>query len=146
MTRVTGDDILPDLELVVRVIDLYLSQQPLVQHASNNRVPTFPYGSDVEVFLFDALDRARREARLAEEREHVTPYIRNHPKLFPFVELRSETDLSHNRLSIDYPEDLEFNRELFRRLHQEGPPPFRVGDIVSCINKYQIHRLRPSPR
>ncbi|MCH7745246.1 MAG: glycosyltransferase family protein [Chloroflexi bacterium] len=138
IVRITGDDILADPEIIDQVIELYTSNQPEVKHASNNRVSTYPYGSDVEVFAFEALEQSWRQASSDEEREHVTPYIRNNPELFPYVDVQSPEDLSHVRLSIDYSEDLEFNRRLFQGMYQLGNPPFHLKDILRCIEKYDI--------
>jgi spore coat polysaccharide biosynthesis protein SpsF len=138
IVRVTGDDILADPEIVDRVVDLMLADCGGVTHASNNRTARFPYGADVEAFTFAALEQAWREAELPREREHVTPYIRNHPEQFPYAEMTSPEDLSHIRLSIDYPEDLEFNRALFKRLYQEMQPPFHLRDVIRCIEKYDV--------
>ena len=83
-------------------------------------------------------EQAWRQASSDEEREHVTPYIRNNPESFPYVDVRSTADLSHVRLSIDYPEDLEFNRRLFQAMYQLGSPPFHLEDILRCIEMYGI--------
>lgn len=138
IVRVTGDDILADPEIVDRVVDLLLADRNGAVHASNNRTARFPYGADVEAFTFGALEQAWREAGQGEEREHVTPFIRNHPERFPYAELTSPEDLSHIRLSIDYLEDLEFNRALFERLYQEMQPPFHLHDVVRCIERYEL--------
>jgi spore coat polysaccharide biosynthesis protein SpsF (cytidylyltransferase family) len=142
VVRITGDDIVADPEVVDEVVDLYISRQPDVKHASNNRVPTYPYGADVEVFAFSALEQAWNEATAPDEREHVTPYIRNHPEVFPYVDIRSPEDLHHIRLSIDYPEDLAFNQELFASLFRHGTPPFHLRDILSCIELDGIRHQR----
>ena len=145
IVRVTGDDILTDPEIVDQVVELYASHQPHVKHASNNRVPTYPHGADIEVFAFDALEQAWRQASADEEREHVTPYIRNNPEMFPYVDMQLPEDLFHIRLTIDYPEDLEFNRWLFQAMYREGRPPFYLRDILRCIEKYSIaHRGVPA--
>ena len=138
IVRVTGDDILVDPEIVDRIVEFYLSHQPAIEHASNNRTPGFPYGADVEVFSFRALEQAWRSATLPEEREHVTPYIRRHQELFPYVELKSPMDYSRVRLSIDCPEDLEFNRRLFAVLYQETQPAFHLKDIIRCIEMHDL--------
>jgi len=133
IVRVTGDDIFVDPEIVDGLLEYFMSRQPAVKHACNNRTATYPYGADVEIFSFDALYLAWQHAELPEEREHVTPYIRNHPELFPFIEIKLPEDLSHIRLSIDYPEDLEFNRRLYKLLIKKHQPPIHLDHIVECI-------------
>ncbi len=143
IVRVTGDDILVDPEVADQVIDLFLSHRPEVRYTSNNLDCTFPFGADVEVLTFEALEQAWREAEQREEREHVTPYVRNHPEIFPHVELRSPVDYSRIRIAIDYPEDLTFMRQLIERLYEEGQPPFHIKDLVDCIEKYDLKHDRP---
>lgn len=138
IVRVTGDDILVDPEIVDQIVELLVTSAPPAKHASNNRSRGFPYGADVEAFTVETLGEAWRDASRPEEREHVTPYIRCHPDRFPFVELRSPVDYSHVRLSIDYPEDLEFNRRLIERLQRPGRRCIHLADILDCIEQHQL--------
>ncbi len=87
IVRVTGDDIMTDPGLIDTVVHLFWCCQPRVHHASNNRVRSFPYGADVEVCSFQALEEAWKEAGRPEEREHVTSFIRSNPGRYPFVEV-----------------------------------------------------------
>lgn len=141
VVRVTGDDILVDPEILDQVVELLLSHWPEVRYASNNLNLSFPFGADVEAFSFEALEQAWKEARDPDEREHVTPYIRKHQDRFPNVELRSLVDHSHIRIAIDYPQDMEFMRQLIERLFDDYQPPFHVRDLIRCIEKYGLrHR------
>jgi spore coat polysaccharide biosynthesis protein SpsF len=74
-----------------------------IDYASNNLERTYPLGLDAEVFTRDALVRAHLEARLPYEREHVTPYIYNHPELFSLRNVVHSSDLSAYRLTVDEP-------------------------------------------
>lgn len=138
IVRVTGDDILSDPEIVDQIVELLWTSPKRITYASNNRTRGFPYGADVEGIAFEALEQAWRQAVLPDEREHVTPYVRSHPELFPYVELKSPTDYSYIRLSIDYPEDLAFNRSLLEKLYRESQHPFHLRDIIRCIEKYDL--------
>ena len=40
--------------------------------------PTWPHGLECEIFSYEWLDRAAKEAIKPSEREHVSPFIRNH--------------------------------------------------------------------
>lgn len=142
IVRVTGDDILTDPRIVDLVVDLLIAHQPLAAHASNDRSAGFPYGAGVEAFTFDALQTAWQEAWLPAQREHVTPFIRKNPDRFPFVEIRSNLDFSHLRFSIDYIEDLEFNRQIFERLFKQDDRPFGLADIIGCIARYHLKHPR----
>src|SRR5262249_41168521 len=78
--RVTADCPLLDPELAGRVLAALLSGS--ADYASNVCPATFPDGLDCEAFRFKALAAAWKEARLKSEREHVTPFLRNHPARF----------------------------------------------------------------
>lgn len=77
----------------------------------------YPLGLDVEVYSREALERAGREAREPQEREHVGPYFfRSHPERFRLVWLRpGEKDplWPDCRLTLDYAEDFELVRRLY---------------------------------
>lgn len=138
IVRATGDDIMIDPRLVDVVVDLFWAAQPGVHHASSNRVPSLPYGADVEVCSFQALEEAWKEANQPEEREHVTPFIRSNPARYPFVEVRSSEDRSWLRLSIDEAADLEFNRQVFARLYRPGHPAFSWQDVVRVVERGEV--------
>jgi len=67
----------------------------------------FPIGMAVEVFTFDALKKAWKQAKKSSEREHVTEYIFHNPSLFRLDSIENNEDLSDQRLVVDYSEDLE---------------------------------------
>jgi spore coat polysaccharide biosynthesis protein SpsF len=46
-------------------------------YCSNTLIENYPDGQDIEVFKFNALKCAWKNANLLSEREHVTPFIRN---------------------------------------------------------------------
>lgn len=112
VVRITGDDPLKDPAVMDLVVRLLLEGR--ADYASNTLEPTYPEGLDVEAFTFQAIDRATRDATLASEREHVTPYIWKHPDRFRLVSVKYQTNLSHLRWTVDYPQDLEFVREVYR--------------------------------
>src|SRR5688572_10280738 len=78
VVRLTADCPLIDPELIDKVVETAINSG--VDYCSNGLTPTFPDGVDVEVFRFQALETAFREATLKSDREHVTPFIyRNSP-------------------------------------------------------------------
>jgi len=92
--------------------------------------PTYPDGLDTEVFARAALERAAAEARLPSEREHVTPYIRNHPELFRLRNVAQDEDLSGMRWTVDEPRDLELVRAVYRAL---GAREFEMREVVALL-------------
>jgi len=94
----------------------------------------FPDGLDCTVFAFSALERAWKEAKLDSEREHVGPYIENHPELFRNGAFYKFKGLGHHRWTLDEPRDYAFLQEIFSRLFQEGRQ-FSSGDVLELLEK-----------
>jgi spore coat polysaccharide biosynthesis protein SpsF (cytidylyltransferase family) len=116
IVRVTADDPFKDPDVIDRVIETFLSR-PL-DYCSNTIEPTYPEGLDIEVFSFDALERAWQEAVLASDREHVTPFMWRQPELFRCANVTLGRDLSNLRWTLDYEEDLRFAREVYARFYR----------------------------
>lgn len=102
IVRITADCPLVDPKIVDEVIDCYLKNN--FDYASNIMPRTYPDGMDVEVFSFNALERAFKEAKLPAQREHVTPFIRE-SGAFRVGALVGALDLSQERWTVDHPED-----------------------------------------
>jgi len=122
--RLTADNPLVDPYLITEMIKTY--QKSDVDYLSNNLVRTYPLGMDIEIFSFKTLVKAWQEAKEPYEREHVTPYIKKHSEIFRIFNVENDIDLSGLRWTVDYPEDLEFVREIYSNL-QEG---FTMQDIL----------------
>lgn len=104
VVRITGDCPLVMPELVDTVIGRF--QDAGVDYFSNTEPPTYPDGFDIEVFTADALYLAEAEATERYDREHVTPFLRREAR-FTRASMQCERDLSHLRLTVDEPADLE---------------------------------------
>ncbi len=95
-------------------------------YASNTLRPTFPDGTDIEVFSFKALKKAWEEATLNSDREHVTPYIwkncKHHlGKLFSSFSYEESQDYSAYRLTVDEQRDFELIKHLIEKLGDDKP-------------------------
>ncbi len=95
----------------------------------------FPDGLDCAVFSFPALERAWRESTLKSEREHVGPYVVNHPEWFHLGSLQKFTGLAHHRWTLDEPRDLVFLRAIFERLQRLDCQPFLARDILELLER-----------
>src|SRR3989338_7529202 len=120
VVRITGDCPLADCQVIDCVINEYLTEYPKFDYVCNTQPPTFPDGLDTEVVSFVALEKAWQEARLSSEREHVTPYIWNHPEIFRLHNIVSPHDLSAQRWTLDTAEDLEFIRRIVAECQHRG--------------------------
>lgn len=104
IVRITGDCPIIDPNIIDQVIDLH--QGARVDYASNTIPPTFPDGLDTEVFSFEALEEAWKNAVTNYDKEHVTPFIKSSNQ-FRRQNFPNEVDLSAERWTVDEPEDLE---------------------------------------
>lgn len=132
VARVTADCPFLDAGVVDACVELF--QRSGKAYASNAIKRTFPDGLDVEVFSFAALEAAWKEASLASEREHVTPFIWKNPGRFPAAELVRETDLSALRWCVDNPEDLALAQAVCAELGRDGRL-FGYHELLQFIEK-----------
>ena len=132
IVRVTSDDPLVDPKILDTIIEKHLSRK--ADYTSNNLKRTFPLGLDIEVFNFHVLERAYKEAKEDYQREHVTPYIYEHPEIFKIAYVENEEDLSSFRWTVDEIKDLEFVREIYKRLYKKGEI-FLMDDIITLLKQ-----------
>lgn len=131
--RITSDCLLIDPRIVDMVIEKHLNSG--ADYTSNIFKRTFPRGLDTEVFNFEVLEEAYKEAKEPYQREHVTPYIRENPKSFCLVSVENAEDFSYMRWTVDEIKDLEFVREVYKRLYKKGEI-FLMKDIVAFLKQH----------
>jgi spore coat polysaccharide biosynthesis protein SpsF len=130
--RLTGDCPLVDPDLLDRLVNFF--QAGGYDYASNTIEPTFPDGLDAEVMHFHCLEAAWREGRLPSEREHVTPFIYNHPERYRIGSFKGEPDLSALRWTVDEAPDLEFVAQIYQTLYPDNPA-FCTADILQLLGQ-----------
>jgi spore coat polysaccharide biosynthesis protein SpsF len=144
VVRITGDCPLVDPTVVDQVVSKLIETKS--DYATNTLPPTYPDGLDVEAFTFEALEYAYIQAKLNSEREHVTPFIRNHPELFKIVNIEGDRDLSHLRWTIDYLDDYHFVNRLIELVDVEDIAKACFVDFLRAIERHtelsmmNIHR------
>jgi len=110
--RVCADNPFLDYELAENIIDVSLSNgYDYVSYSVNNRPAILShYGFFSEMVSYKALLKAHAESANDSDREHVTPYIYNHPEEF-FVRLEQApgeiTNEEKIRLTVDTETDFE---------------------------------------
>ena len=112
--RVTSD--CPLIDPVVCGDVLALVAQDGADYACNNLPPSWPHGLDCEAMKATWLARAATEAARPSEREHVTPFIRNHPDCAKANLAGPGGRMIEHRWTLDTPADYDFLCEMFRRL------------------------------
>ncbi len=133
IVRVTGDCPFLDPQILDQVIQYY--KAGTFDYVSNVNPPTYPDGLDVEVFSFSSLVKAWQEAKLKSEREHVTPYIRNHPELFVLGNVENDKDISNIRLTVDEEADYELAQQLVMAIFPSLEYHFCLKDVMDVIEK-----------
>ena len=131
--RVTSDCPLLDPGVSSTILDRF--NRGKFDYVSNCHPASFPDGLDTEVFSFQALETAWGEAKLPSEREHVTPYLWNHPDRFQLGSVVQRVDRSGLRWTVDQPEDLEFVRAVCQKLQPQSPP-YRMEQILEVLERF----------
>ena len=135
--RITGDNPLIDPEIVNEAIKQYFNSN--CDYLTNSIDRTFPNGTEVEIFSFNALEIAWKSAKKMSEREHVTPYFFNNPKKFKIHHFKQQKDQSKFRYSIDRNEDYLVVLEILSRIKTR---PIKTSDIIELLtNDPKIMKL-----
>ncbi|OIQ04886.1 MAG: acylneuraminate cytidylyltransferase [Candidatus Altarchaeum sp. CG12_big_fil_rev_8_21_14_0_65_33_22] len=134
IVRITSDCPLIDPRIIDEVIKHFLRDN--FDYVTNTIRYPYPDGLDVEVFSYDSLKKAWFEAEIPSEREHVTPYIRNHIELFKIENHENDEYISNMNLrwTVDEERDLEFVREIYKSLYKEGEM-FYMEDVLELLKK-----------
>ena len=133
VVRLTGDCPLADPQLIDRLIAFHLDGG--FDYSSNALEPSYADGLDAEIMTFGALGEAWHEARLASEREHVTPFIHKRPERYRIGSMSGDRDLSALRWCVDEPEDLEVVRSIYGALYPANPN-FTTADILDYLSRH----------
>ena len=135
IVRITADCPLIDPGLIDKTLEALLRADPPADFAAN-RLPwerTYPIGLDVEACTHDALQTAWTQAEEPHQREHVMPYLYEHPDVFKVVLVNAEKDYGNLRWTVDTPEDLRFIREIAKRLPNRSD--FSWRDVLIILDE-----------
>lgn len=127
--RITSDCPLIDPEQGGELLNEFNKNRP--DYMANNLSPSFPHGLDMEIMTFDSLAKSNSEAKVPFEREHVTPYIRNHPDRFRLIGVNLKDNWRHLRVTVDEEEDLEVVETIMKRKGIDA----RLGDIIALAKE-----------
>lgn len=133
--RITSDCPLIDPIILDEIIDFYLlNNYDIVSNASSNLSNrTYPRGLDIEIFSFNSLESAFKNAKKKYQREHVTPFIyENATKIFYY---RNDIDYSKYRWTLDTIEDLRLITAIYNHLYK-GKHDFYLNDIVKLFTTF----------
>ena len=128
IVRITADNPLIDPDIIDQAIKKYSTFN--YDYLTNSIDRTFPNGTEVEIFSFDALEIAWKYAKKKSEREHVTPYFYNNPKKFKIHHFKQKKNQSKFRYTIDHKEDYALVVEILSRIKKR---PVRTSDIIDLL-------------
>ena len=149
VVRVTADCPVIDPELIDDVARTLLDGE---YDFACNRLPppwhrTYPIGLDVEACTFHVLEKAWKEAKEPQNREHAMPYFYEgvelsalsrrlsagvSPRGFRIALLNHTTDFGEYRWTVDTPQDLEFIRQVYN--HFNGRDDFSWKDVLNLVH------------
>ncbi len=134
VARITADCPLIDPAVISDVVATF--GQAKYDYVSNILKYTYPDGLDVEVFSFDWVEKAWKEASLSGDREHVTPFMRR-SRTARLGNVEAKKDLSHLQLrwTVDTKRDLDFVREVYARLDPVEGKLFGYESVLSLLER-----------
>jgi len=130
IVRITCDNPLIDPTLIDDAIKLFNLEK--YDYVTNCKPRTFPQGTEVEVFSFNALQIAWNEAKKPSEREHVTPYFYNNPDKFKIFNITNYKNISNLRWTVDRKEDLDFVKAVISKIKKS---PILMTDILQLLER-----------
>ena len=128
--RLTADDPFKDPRLAEDALRTLIEED--LDYVSNFDPHTLPIGLDVEAFSSRALLDSLSDFRSQEDIEHVTPALRTSGN-YKTKSLAYESTLADFRLTIDFPEDLERCRTIFKLLSEVSPNNFDYKTTCKVI-------------
>ena len=129
VVRVTSDCPLIDPALCGDVVERRRAED--AEYAANNVAWGYPHGLDCEIFTRRALEAAAETATEPYDREHVSPWIRRHPT-YRKAEVRGPGGPEAKwRWTLDFAEDLDFMRALYRYL--PAPPAMPSWREIAAV-------------
>lgn len=133
VVEVTGDCTLLDPGLLDMGVRTYFANQCDV--VANVREPGYPLGADIQVFSLALLADVEEKISDPAVREHVSLYFYENPDKYRILHLLPPPRWHRPelRLQLDYPEDLQFIREVYSRLEPRYGDAFGIEEILTLL-------------
>ncbi len=134
IVRITADNPLIDYEIVDKVVEHFKLKNydyiTIDQPQISTFHQTYPWGYNVEVFTFSALENAWKNAKLASEREHVTPYFYKNNEIFKQTSIENSEDLSRFNCTVNTKYDLELIKKIYSNIKKR---PILLSDVIKLF-------------
>lgn len=120
IARVWGDCALIDPAVVDLIVAKLIDEE--LDYATNvmRGDLSFPDGQDVEVYRAATLERLVAETKAPKLREYLQEWVIANRDSLKLGSVTQDQDLSDWHISIDYPEDLEAVRAIYREIKGQG--------------------------
>jgi len=128
IVRISGDAPLIDPSIVDKTIEYYKKNN--FDYVSNFFNRSYPIGTEIEIFSFKTLEKCWMNAKKSSEKEHVTPFIYNHPELFKIGHIEYKKDISHLHWTVDQIEDFKLVELIFKKIKKR---PILMDDILELL-------------
>ena len=128
IVRISGDAPLIDPSIVDKTIEYYKKNN--FDYVSNFFNRSYPIGTEIEIFSFKTLEKCWMNAKKSSEKEHVTPFIYNHPELFKIGHIEYKKNISHLHWTVDQIEDFKFVELIFKKIKKR---PILMDDILELL-------------
>jgi len=132
--RITADCPVIDPQIVDNIIRFYIDNRNVYDYVSTGD-DSYPRGMNTEVFSFKVLEEAFVYAVKEYEREHVTPYMYQHPEKYKVGILPYKEDESQHRWTVDTPEDFALIKKMIENLYPLKKD-FDLEDCLDLVNRY----------
>ena len=128
IVRISGDAPLIDPVIVDKTIEYYKKNN--FDYVSNFFRRTFPIGTEIEIFSFKTLEKCWKTAQQSYEKEHVTPFIYEHPELFNIGFIEHSENLSNLHWTVDRIEDFNFIEIILQKIKER---PVSMNQILNLL-------------
>ena len=129
IVRITSDNPLIDPNIVDYVISRFVDSDCDYMSTDFSK---YPLGFTVEVFNFQSIARAWKEAKLPSEHEHVTPFLYKNPDKFKIERITREKDLSHIRCTVDTEYDFQLIEKIISQIETR---PIYLDNILELFSE-----------
>jgi len=135
VVELTGDCPIIDPDIIEQTIRMFLHHD--VDYASNAHIRSYPDGMDTQVFRLETLKRSAAMTNAPLDHEHVTLHIRNHPEIFPRVNLVAPPSLSWPDLGLTLDEEADY-RFLSKIIETLAPvnPLFGCHEVLGLLREH----------
>lgn len=125
---------LADPELTDELIGIFLKGG--YHYVANDMKLTYPEGIDAHVIDVPSLVEAAAKADRPAQREDTPRYLWDHPERFKIFNLEAPPALRRPelRVTVDYPQDIEVVREIYKELYPSNPK-FSMRDVLALVDR-----------